>query len=282
VAISAVQKAIASKRITPNPDGTIDPERANEEWERNTFAGKTLHQPTQQAAKPRTAPPPPRGVSGMPRPPEVSSDPITAYLRARAVTETYKARTAQLEYEERAGKLIPATQAGEYASSFSNIARDQVSAWADRLTQVLMPFFAPGTDDAVIHRLLMRERQWARHLHRRHLAVRPGHASDSVPVAGLGGQVSPERRIGWRSRIDGDAAHRRVRGQQEGDHVLDADCRRGEPDLHRRRDPKPSGVRPSPVHLADPILNEGNDLAFDIKAVASPNPGSDLTVIIRT
>jgi hypothetical protein len=97
------------------------------------------------------------GGSGMPRPPEVSSDPVTAYLRARAVTETYKARTAQLEYEERAGKLIPATQAGEYASSFSNIARDQVSAWADRLTPVLMPFFAPGTDEAVIHRLLMRE-----------------------------------------------------------------------------------------------------------------------------
>ena len=95
--------------------------------------------------------------SGMLSPPEASGDPVTAYLRARAVTETYKARTAQLEYEERAGKLIPATQAGEYASSFSNIARDQVSAWADRLTPVLMPFFAPGTDEAVIHRLLMRE-----------------------------------------------------------------------------------------------------------------------------
>ena len=33
VAMSAVQKAIASKRITPNPDGTIDPEWANQEWE---------------------------------------------------------------------------------------------------------------------------------------------------------------------------------------------------------------------------------------------------------
>ena len=161
VAMSAVQKAVASKRITLNPDGTIDPERANEEWERNTFAGKTLHQATQQAVKPRavpvSAPPPPRAGSGMPSPPEASGDPVTAYLRARAVTETYKARTAQLEYEERAGKLIPATQAGEYAASFSNIARDQVAAWADRLTPVLMPFFAPGTDESVIHRLLMRE-----------------------------------------------------------------------------------------------------------------------------
>jgi hypothetical protein len=31
-----------------------------------------------------------------------------------------------------------------------------------------------------------------------------------------------------------------------------------------------------------PILNEGYDLAFDIKAVASPDPGSDLTVVIQT
>ena len=31
-----------------------------------------------------------------------------------------------------------------------------------------------------------------------------------------------------------------------------------------------------------PILTEGNVLAFDIKAVASPNPGADLTVVIQT
>ena len=30
------------------------------------------------------------------------------------------------------------------------------------------------------------------------------------------------------------------------------------------------------------VLFEGNDLAFDIKAVASPNAGSDLTVVIQT
>jgi hypothetical protein len=32
------------------PGRTIDPQRANEESERNTFAGKTLHQATQQPA----------------------------------------------------------------------------------------------------------------------------------------------------------------------------------------------------------------------------------------
>src|SRR5450759_480946 len=51
----AVRKAIAARRITPNPDGTIDPARANQEWDRNTFAGKTLH----QAASPKVVTPPP-------------------------------------------------------------------------------------------------------------------------------------------------------------------------------------------------------------------------------
>ena len=31
-----------------------------------------------------------------------------------------------------------------------------------------------------------------------------------------------------------------------------------------------------------PIMMEGNVLAFDIKTGASPNPGSDLTVVIQT
>ena len=83
VAMSAVQKAIASKRITPNPDGSIDPERANQEWERNTFAGKTLHQAAGPKVVPRSASSPPRGSSGMPNSPEVSSDPVAAYLRAQ-------------------------------------------------------------------------------------------------------------------------------------------------------------------------------------------------------
>ena len=37
--LTAVQKAIATKRITKLPDGTIDAERANREWSKNTFAG---------------------------------------------------------------------------------------------------------------------------------------------------------------------------------------------------------------------------------------------------
>ena len=150
----AVRKAIAAKRITPNPDGTIDPERANQEWDRNTFAGKTLHQATSPKVVPRIAPPlPPRGGSGMPSSPEVSSDPVSAYLRARAVSETFKAKTAQLEYEERAGKLIQATKAGEYAAHWSAIVGDALSAYPDRVA----PLVAAAKTEAEIHRILAGE-----------------------------------------------------------------------------------------------------------------------------
>jgi hypothetical protein len=143
----AVRKAIASKRITPNQDGTIDPQRANQEWARNTFAGKTLHQPASAQAESR-------GGSGIPtNHSEVINDPTQAYFRARAVKATLEAKTAQLEYEERAGKLIQSVKAGEYAAQFSSIVGDALSAWPDRLT----PMVAAATDESVVHRILLTE-----------------------------------------------------------------------------------------------------------------------------
>jgi hypothetical protein len=153
--LTAVQKAIASKRITTLPDGTIDPERANQEWAKNTFAGQTI------GRKP-TAPAPPRGGSAQPKAPqppvipqvgEVSSDPVAAYLRARAVNETFKAKVSQLEYEERTGKLILAVRASEYAATFSAIVKDGLMAMPDRLA----PMLAAVDDEKAIHRMLAAE-----------------------------------------------------------------------------------------------------------------------------
>ena len=151
--LPAVQKAIATKRITTLPDGSIDPERANQEWAKNTFAGHTINQkpaapapPRGGAAQPKASSPPPV----IPQAAEVLSDPVAAYLRARAVNETFKAKVSQLEYEERAGKLIQAVRASEYAASFSAIVKDHLQARADRLA----PMLAAVNDEKAIHRLL--------------------------------------------------------------------------------------------------------------------------------
>jgi len=42
------------------------------------------------------------------------------------------------------------------------------------------------------------------------------------------------------------------------------------------------GATVRPTIWPTAILNEGDSLAFDILAVASPDPGSDLTVVIQT
>ena len=106
VALSAVQKAIASGRIHPEPDGSIDPIKADAQWDRHTRTAQpttprvtTTRPPpvTQHASQP--APPPPM--------PQASDDARGVdYHKARAVRETYSARLAKLEFEERTGKLI--------------------------------------------------------------------------------------------------------------------------------------------------------------------------------
>jgi len=140
--LTAVQKAISGKRITTLADGTIDAERANREWAKNTFAGQTIRE---TAVAPERLPMH-ESVAG-------SGDPVTAYLRARAVKESFAARTAQLEYEERAGKLIPAARAAEYAAGFSSIVKDGLMAMPDRLA----PMLAAVDDEKAIHRMLVAE-----------------------------------------------------------------------------------------------------------------------------
>jgi hypothetical protein len=43
-----------------------------------------------------------------------------------------------------------------------------------------------------------------------------------------------------------------------------------------------AGERIRPTIWPTPVLYEGDDLAFDILAVASPDSGSDLTVVVQT
>ena len=138
--LTAVQKAIATKRITKLPDGTIDAERANREWTKNTFAGLTVRDAV--AASERLP------IHESPAP---TGDPRLACLRARAVKETFLARTAQLEYEEHSGKLIAASLAAAYAAGFSAIVKDALMAMPDRLA----PMLAAVDDEKIIHRILL-------------------------------------------------------------------------------------------------------------------------------
>lgn len=143
---SAVQKAIQTGRIKPNPDGSIDPERADREWAKNSLP--RADRP--KGAPGRTATSTPLQEPGIASGTSVAGDPVNAYLRARAVNETFKAKVSQLEYEERSGKLIPAARAAEYAAMFSAVVKDALTAMPDRMA----PMLAAVDEEKAIHRLL--------------------------------------------------------------------------------------------------------------------------------
>src|SRR5688572_20396104 len=82
VTSAAVRKALASGRIIANPDGSIDPVRADADWTRNTDASKVRGSRANGAA----------------------------YLKARAKRERYLAELARLEYEAAAKRLVSAEE----------------------------------------------------------------------------------------------------------------------------------------------------------------------------
>lgn len=99
VAVSAVQKAIETGRITLT-DGKIDPEKADKEWVENT-----------------------NPIYNSPRTDDSSSNP---YQKSKIMKTTYDAMLKKLEYEERAGKLIPRAQVESDAFAAARTARDHL------------------------------------------------------------------------------------------------------------------------------------------------------------
>jgi phage terminase Nu1 subunit (DNA packaging protein) len=112
VSAEAVSKAVRTGRITANGDGSIDPARADAEWEANT--------------RPRM-----NGHAG----PEA----VATLLRARSARETYMAQLARLEFEVQTGKLIPAAGVRQQAFETARRCRDLLLSIPERLGPMLSP-----------------------------------------------------------------------------------------------------------------------------------------------
>ena len=117
VALSAVQKAIATGRIHPEPDGSIDPIKADAQWDRHTRAAQPT---TPKASTSRASAPPPQAS-------QTSDDTRGVdYHKARAVRETYAARLAKLDFEERSAKLISKDEADTEFFTLARQLRDRI------------------------------------------------------------------------------------------------------------------------------------------------------------
>ena len=123
---SAVQKAIATGRISTLPDGRIDSDVADREWAENTKArppAAARRQPA--AARQPTAR----------RQPEEDQDAFGAvqYSKARAVREHYQARIAKIDFEERIGSLVSRDEVKVAQFNIDRVRRDAMLNIADRL-----------------------------------------------------------------------------------------------------------------------------------------------------
>mgnify|MGYP003385716122 CR=1 FL=1 len=139
----AVIKAIKSGRIEKEPDGTIDADRADAAWRKNS--NPTSRRITE------------RDVSSAPRqerhsdPPIVNSGP--SFAQSRAVREAYNARLAKLSYEEKSGSLVKVDIVKVAWFNTLRVLRDRVLGLPDRMAPVL----SAESDPKVVRDLLEKE-----------------------------------------------------------------------------------------------------------------------------
>lgn len=107
--LQAVQRARDKGRISLEPDGTVDPSRADQEWTANTDLSEAPVAVV--AAHARAAQPPAPGAP--------VAAPGATLAENNAAKTYWQAMKLELEYKERAGELVPAADVrGELEAVF--------------------------------------------------------------------------------------------------------------------------------------------------------------------
>ena len=147
VSDTAVHKAIRAGRITPEPDGTIDADRADREWARNSEEPRSgTRKPAVKVAVPQsdepaavpTAGPAPSGTSGG-----------TSLLQARTVNEVVKAQTNKVRLARLKGELVDRPQAIAHVFKLARTERDAWLNWPARVSAQLAARL--GADPHAVH-----------------------------------------------------------------------------------------------------------------------------------
>ncbi len=139
VSDAAVRKAIATGRVTPETDGTIDPERADAEWARNTEAPRTgtRTRPVRAAMPPETAHVAPAGEGQGTLPTGGAS-----LLQARTVNEVVKAQTNKVRLARLKGELVDRNQAVAHVFKLARAERDAWLNWPARISAQMAALLA--------------------------------------------------------------------------------------------------------------------------------------------
>ena len=127
----AVKKAIDSGRITPESDGTIEPNRADLEWAQNTVSTR---KPTPAKTAPAAVESPRARVMEPAEPAApVLSTGGTSLLQARTVNEVVKAQTNKVRLAQLKGDLVDRSQAIAHVFRLARTERDAWLNWPARI-----------------------------------------------------------------------------------------------------------------------------------------------------
>jgi hypothetical protein len=110
VSDGAVRKAIKSGRIIQEPDGTINPTKADAAWSRNTDPAQQRKQPQKTQLQPTKPAVIHQPTKPSPQRPSALRATAPNFQTSQAVKETYAAKMAKLDFEERTKGLISADE----------------------------------------------------------------------------------------------------------------------------------------------------------------------------
>jgi hypothetical protein len=121
---TAVHKAIRAGRITPEADGSIDPDRADLEWARNTDTPRAgTRKQAVKVAVPEAGGDAPTAPAGG-----------TSLLHARTVNEVVKAQTNKVRLARLKGELVDRPQAIAHVFKLARTERDAWLNWPARIS----------------------------------------------------------------------------------------------------------------------------------------------------
>ena len=134
----AVKKAIDTGRITPLPDGTIDPDTADAQWAQNTLQQRKVAAPEPaQTSKVQVEP----AASKQPAQRETPDAGVptlstggTSLLQARTVNEVVKAQTNKVRLARLKGDLVDRSQAIAHVFRLARTERDAWLNWPARIS----------------------------------------------------------------------------------------------------------------------------------------------------
>ena len=147
----AVMKAIRAGRLTPEPDGTLDPAKADAQWDARTDPARAP-----ERSEPAEETPPAETRPAEPRPPapagESAPQGAATFTQARTAHEIAKAQRARIQVQRLREEVVDRAQA---TAEVFRLARRERDAWVNWPARVAALMAAElGLDAHVMQKVL--------------------------------------------------------------------------------------------------------------------------------